>query len=300
MDMARLLRLPRCLSLSSALSRPTTWRSAARHTPWLTAGAVVLASWPGPGGAPERGGSPVTDAPETGGLAGVVTTIDEVPLERAQVTVAGASVRAVTQGDGQFYLPRLALGIHSLEVRLLGYTPVVLPVEIEPGETLRLHVVMTTEAVALAPVEVTADRRGFVTPQMREFETRRARGGGKFFTEADIQRMQPRVFTDVLRRAPGLTIIPMNGSHGGGFSAQSTRAGGAVRPCPVIFYVNGSPLPIAQDVAINSFIVPEEVIGVEVYNASQIPSQYNVSLYGARCGVVLVWTRTGRNRGIRR
>jgi hypothetical protein len=297
MEMARLLRLMRCSS--SAPSRPTVWRSAARRHACLIAAAFLLASWPLPAIAQAPGTSAVAAAPETGGLAGIVTTVDEVPLERAQITIAGTSLRAVTQRNGQFHLPRLTLGIHSLEVRLLGYGRVVLPVEIEPGETLRLHVVMATEAVPLAPVEIRAERGHYVTPQMREFEARRARGAGKFFTQEDIRVMQPRVFTDILRRAPGLTILPMSSSHGG-FSAQSTRAGGAIRPCPVIFYVNGSPLPIAQDVPINSFIVPEEVVGVEVYNASQIPPQYNVSLYGARCGVVLVWTRSGVDRSIRR
>jgi hypothetical protein len=59
------------------------------------------------------------------------------------------------------------------------------------------------------------------------------------------------------------------------------------------YYVNGSPFPLAGDISINHFIAPDDVAAMEVYTgSSQIPPEFNSSLYGSRCGVVAIWTRS--------
>jgi hypothetical protein len=108
--------------------------------------------------------------------------------------------------------------------------------------------------------------------------------------------MQPRVMTDVLRRVPGMQIVPISGTLGTTHVAalgRSTGIGGS-GVCPVIYFVNGSPLPMHRDLGINSFVHPEEVVGLEVYSgASTIPPQFSVR--DSRCGVVAIWTRIGRD-----
>lgn len=230
-----------------------------------------------------------------GAIVGIVTTIEDAPLPRARVGIVGNPAYVLSGDNGAFRVERLALGRHSLEVRMIGYAQTLIPIEVRSGQVSRVHVMLVAEPVAepvaLDTVRVTARPRDRLTPQMRGFEERRARGAGKFFTREEIARMQARLFTDILRRAPGFAVLPIAGQQGG-FAAHGTRVG-AVRACPVLFYMNGSPLPLPPDVAINNFIAPEDVAGIEVYTASEIPPQFNNALYGARCGVVVIWMRSG-------
>jgi hypothetical protein len=38
----------------------------------------------------------------------------------------------------------------------------------------------------------------------------------------------------------------------------------------------------------------EEVVAIEVYAPSEMPPQFNSTSYNARCGLVSVWTRSGK------
>ena len=60
------------------------------------------------------------------------------------------------------------------------------------------------------------------------------------------------------------------------------------------FFLNGSPFPVPNDIPVNHYISVEEVVAVEVYSPSETPPQFNSSMYGARCGLVGVWTRSGK------
>lgn len=235
-------------------------------------------------------------AQESGGLKGMVSTSEKKPVPLARVRIVGTMLATVADTDGTFRMVALPLGGQSVEVRRLGYVSVLLPVQIEPGRTLDLQVILTAIALPLETVEVVGDT--LILPQMQGFEERRARGAGRFFTRADIDKMQPRLFTDVLRRVPGIQIGMSNGSVTSGNAVRSARNTGTMggRQCPILYYMNGAPFPVTTEIAINNYISPEEVEAIEVYNGtSEIPSQFNSSMYNARCGVVVVWTLTGKD-----
>ncbi len=62
----------------------------------------------------------------------------------------------------------------------------------------------------------------------------------------------------------------------------------------MLFYVNGTPFPVTGDMSINQYVVPEDILAVEVYSGtSQIPAQFQSNLLNARCGVIVIWTRMG-------
>ena len=247
---------------------------------------LALLFWPG-----------LLAAQELGTLTGTVTAADKTPVAQARVTVVGTALVAVTRVDGGFHVAGVAPGAQTLDVRMLGYKPTLLPVEVEAGESLHVQVILAVEPVPLPAVHVTAERA--VRPELRGFEERRARGAGLFFTREDIARMQSRLFTDVLRRVPGIQIQPVAGAFGTGYVVQLARSTGIMgnRSCPVLFYVNGAPFPITGDQAINHFIAPDDVVGVEVYAAiSRIPAQFSSSMHNARCGVIAIWTYGGERR----
>lgn len=230
----------------------------------------------------------------TGIVTGTVTTADSVPLSAARVSVIGTTIVATTHQDGGFRMTGVPVGNQTIQVNMLGYKPALLSLQMGTAETLKVQVTLTSEPVEIAAVEVRPDF--YVPPEIRGFQERRARGSGTYFTHDDIARMQPRLLTDVLRRVAGVQIAPVNGEYGTSYTVQTGRnAGGlAARTCPVLFYVNGAPFPLSSDVPINHFIAPEDVVALEVYTGvAQIPAQFNSGMYSARCGVVVIWTRSG-------
>ncbi len=146
--------------------------------------------------------------------------------------------------------------------------------------------------VSLDTVKVSAP---MIPPHLREFEERRERGSGRYFTRAQIDRMQARQVTDILRRVPGFQFQP---ARTGGYSVQTGRT--ATRVCPVLYYINGSPFPVGADQTINNFVDSDVVEAIEVYSgSSSIPAQFNSSMYNSRCGVIVIWTRVGVDRSIK-
>lgn len=237
---------------------------------------------------------PRLDAQSTGALKGQVVADSATPLAEARVRLIGATGVVVSGSDGRFSLARVPPGNQVLEVRRLGYVAFSQWVKIVAGETMDLQITLQLVAVPLKAVEITG--QAALWPAMEGFEERRARTNGHFFDRTEIQRMQPRLFTDVLRRVPGIQVQPSTGAFGGNEMVRMTRTIGAagLRPCPVLFYLNGMPLQVTGDMSINQYIPAEDVIAIEVYSGtSQIPPEFLSNLLNSRCGVIVIWTRLG-------
>jgi hypothetical protein len=237
---------------------------------------------------------PQLPAQSTGSLRGQVLADSTTPLAEARVRIIGATGTVLSGNDGRFSFDVVPPGHQVLEVRRLGYVQLTEWVTIVAGETLTLQVVLQLVPVALKPVEVKGEAA--LWPAMEGFEERRTRTNGHFFDRTEIQRMQPRLFTDVLRRVPGIQVQPSTGAFGGNEMVRMSRTVGVsgLRPCPVLFYLNGMPLQIAGDMSINQYVPAEDVIAIEVYSGtSQIPPEFLSNLLNSRCGVIVIWTRLG-------
>jgi hypothetical protein len=229
-------------------------------------------------------------AQATGELRGKVTAPDGTPVPHARITVAGSALEAVATADGAFRIYDIPSSSQAVRVRMLGYQPRVMAIDIVAGQIFVLDVVLTPQPVSLDTVDVSSDVA--VSPVMRGFEQRRQRGPGAFFSREEIQRIQPRVLTDVLRRVPGVQVRPVRGGMGNNVSVQARGS-----ECGMLFFMNGSAFPLPADQPINHFIAPEEVVALEVYaGSSEVPAQFNSSRFNSRCGVVVIWTRDGPER----
>jgi hypothetical protein len=230
-------------------------------------------------------------AQASGALTGKITAPDGSPIAYARISVGGTPLEAITALDGVFLIRGVPSSGYPMNVRMLGYKPRVLMIEIAAGQTHHVDVMLTPAASTLDTIEVSSDVA--VSPAMRGFEERRQRGPGVFFTRDQIARMQPRVLTDVLRRVPGVQVRPVRGGLGNNVSVQA-RGG----ECAMLFFMNGSTFPLPADQPINHFVAPEEVVALEVYaGSSEIPAQFNSSRFNSRCGVIVIWTRDGPERG---
>lgn len=263
-------------------------RSLFRTLVWLPAAAALLASWTGHAAAQE---------PPTGVVTGTVTGEDAATLTGVEVTVVGLALGTVTGADGRFRIARIPPGAAVLEVRMMGYRPAAFPIDVAAGVTLELALALEVSPVPLDPLEVRAQQR--LSPEMRGFYERRERGAGHFFTREEIGRMQSRLVTDVLRRAPGVRVEPTSGTRGIGHVVRMRRATGIAgsRACPVLYYVNGAPFPLDANLGIDQFVRPDEIAGIEVYSGpAQLPPRFHSSNQGARCGVIIIWTYQGERR----
>src|SRR5204862_3805560 len=218
------------------------------------------------------------------------------PIGQARIRVVGRNPMVLSGSDGRFTISDVAAGDQVLEVRLIGYVAFDQSVTVIAGQTLELRVTLVAAAIPLKAVEVQG--AAALRPVLEAFEHRRARGNGHFFNQAEIARMQPRVFTDVLRRIPGVMLQASSGSFGSNDMVRMTRTIGlnGPRSCPVLFYVNGSPLQISGDMSVDQFVAPEDVVAIEVYSgSSQIPPEFQSSLLNSRCGVIVIWTKVGED-----
>lgn len=234
-----------------------------------------------------------TSAQTNGAMVGTVRADgDGKALGFARVAILGTKLTAVTGSDGAFIIREIAPGLRVVQVGLSGYGTILTSVTIASGDTTELRVTLAAAAFALAPVKVTGEAPARL-PAMRGFEERRAHGQGHYLAREEIMRMQPRRFTDILRRVPGVMLQPLSGPYDGGEAVRMSRTIGVTgaRACPVLYYVNGSPFPVTGDVPIDQFVDPNEVAAIEVYSGmSQIPPEFNSSSHNARCGVIVIWT----------
>jgi hypothetical protein len=227
-------------------------------------------------------------AQDFGTVVGTVTAKDDSPLGQARISLVGMGLVAVTGVDGRFAIDSVPAGVQILQVGILGHKAILIPVEVVASETLQVQVKLDIEPVALQAVEVIEPA---IVPQLRGFYERRTRGGGFFFTREEIRQMQPNLFTDLLRRVPGVRLQPVRGPSGSSYQAVTGRMSGS-RACPMLYYVDGVPFPVTGDIGINNLIQPEDIAALEVYSGTaRVPLQFHSST--AHCGVIVIWTYSG-------
>ena len=56
-----------------------------------------------------------------------------------------------------------------------------------------------------------------------------------------------------------------------------------------MIYLDGSPLEWLNADDIDTWVLPKDIAGIEVYQATSIPVQYQRALSG--CGAILIWKR---------
>ena len=226
-------------------------------------------------------------------MTGRVTTPDGRPAAGVEFVLVGLTLQTLSVADGSYELRDIPPGQQNIEVRLIGHRTVVIQHDFTSGGAVTHDLQLEVEPIPLDPVNARAEN--VLTPAMQGFYERRERGGGYFYTRDEIKRMQARQFTDVLRRVPGATLQSVSGPFGTSYVLQFGRTSGISRVCPVVYYMNGTPFPVVADNSINNYVAPDDLDGVEVYTGtSRIPPQFNAGPNNSRCGLVLIWTLSGR------
>jgi hypothetical protein len=247
----------------------------------LTLGMTGAASMASSVAAQDRG--------KAGTIAGVVRDSAGASVAGADVRIGGTALRTESNADGAFRFTGAPAGQMSLQVRRLGFRPASVLVDVGEGAASKVDVIIASTPAALPPVIVRGTNRQY-RGRMAEFYHRRDAGNGRFVTRAEIEKQNPRVLSDVLRRLPGVTLHATNA-----FRGPRPRMRGARMSCAPQFVIDGTQLAAAAEMDLDQ-IEPRAVEGIEVYSGpATVPVQFQMANTGG-CGMILIWTRSGEPR----
>jgi Carboxypeptidase regulatory-like domain/TonB-dependent Receptor Plug Domain len=209
----------------------------------------------------------------TARVSGVVHNDKGKPVNNADVSVPGTGVDARTQQNGAFALAGLPAGTQTIEVRVIGFEPKRLVVDLSRDHLTTIDIALDRPVQTLDAVRVYG--KGNAT--MVEFERRVKSGWGHILTPADIARRNAFRVTDLFRMMPGVRVAPMRNSAG---YAVLLRGG-----CRPTVYVNGMRMDDNAATELDMLASPEEITGLEVYTPAGRPAEF----WGNSCGSVVIW-----------
>ena len=215
---------------------------------------------------------------------GKVLNANGAPVSGARVGLWGGSSSTRTRDNGDFVLDSLPAGTQALEVRQLGYRPTHVPVELSSRTPARVTVKLGIFIPQLSPVEVIS-RREEGLQKVGYLDRKRGASGGHFIDPETIEKRHAQFLSDLLRTVPGIRVQTTNGQTQLISTRTSTGGGGCVN-----IVVDGGQWQQLEAGDLDSFVRPEEVAAIEVYNGISTPPQFQQT--GSNCAVVVVWTKT--------
>ncbi len=234
--------------------------------------------------------TPVASAPrERGAIVGAVTDTALAPIAGADVEFVGTGVQVTSDARGRFVVTELRPGSYILTARRVSFQPSVNVIEVRAGDTLRLAFLLQPAVTELKPV-VVKERSG--SARLREFEERRAKGVGEFFTQEQIEARNVQAVVDLLRQSKTMRI------EDSGHAAFALSRRDFAYNCYMQVYVDGIPLVGGANASVDLMTLPspKELMGIEIYaGAATTPiwlsADRGISHTG--CGVIMLWSRDG-------
>lgn len=246
------------------------------------------------------------------------------PIAGGVVTLRAADsavvATAASDADGHWRLDAPRPGVYHVAARRLGYQPEVSgAMELQAGAEWNPVLRLRAVPVALDPVaaHAVAIRR---TLELNGFFERQQGNFGHFVTPEAIERRQAARITDLLTPIPGVQLVVAGSGNVG--PAQIALRGSSLTDAalcrPRVFvdglmYARGDSRPVrVRDAAaseretdleqrmdhalsLDDIGHPSTVAAIEVYrSATQVPAQFGGTSVETLCGVIVIWTRTGR------
>ncbi|MGH7678956.1 MAG: carboxypeptidase regulatory-like domain-containing protein, partial [Gemmatimonadaceae bacterium] len=200
------------------------------------------------------------------------------------VQLDGTTRVAATRAGGDFVLDSLPAGTQTVTVRSLGYAPMEQAVDLSSSQpqtiTLRLadFVPVLEEVRVTAAKERALDNIGF---------SRRKRSGMGHFMEGNAINTNALNFSDVMRVAPGIRIVPVMGR-------QMITSSRDINGC-VAVWIDGTQWQQMEPGDIDDFVKPHELAAIEIFSPAQTPAEFQSTRTGS-CTTVVAWTVRRLNR----
>jgi Carboxypeptidase regulatory-like domain len=231
-------------------------------------------------------------------IASVADAASGKPLENAQVTLSDAKMSATTDWSGEARIANVAPGKHTFQVRHPGYAALDIDLMVvgdSIGPVFRLASTTPSPLPALEPVTVNAKAHPSF---LKDFDTRRAQGIGKFLTADDLAGQANRPLITVVVHAFSSLMAAPDPSRTGHDLLMTRRSNprleqSAIKPmeaykseshCGVDIYLNGS--QFHDDL---ESLRTADIAGIEYYAIGSAPGEYRRPTDS--CGVLLLWTK---------
>jgi TonB family protein len=197
--------------------------------------------------------------------------------------VEGSMARAITDQRGQFRLVRTEPGTGMLRARRLGFAARTVAAR-GAADDEPIRIALAPSFQPLAAVLVQGERTRYAGRLAGYYQRLEQHSAGQFITRMEMQRDNHTQLSQVLRRAPGVSV----GRAGGRSAANSVRMRGM--NCPPLVWLDGAQMG-SGDVDVDSFS-PSSLEGIELYlSATSTPGQYQASRGRSECGTILLWSR---------
>jgi TonB-linked SusC/RagA family outer membrane protein len=204
------------------------------------------------------------------------------PIGGLHVGIQGTRIGTLTRDNGQYLLLNVPAGRAVVEARTMGYAAATWEVNVVAGESVRLDLALSQEAVALGEMVVTGMIRE--TPRAKlPFSVGQVRG-------EDLPVAAPNVGSVLQAKAPGVMVVQGSGRPGAPpaiLLRGATSIGGAGRDQGPLFIVDG--------VILGASIADIDALDIE--DVEIIKGAAAASMYGSRAaaGVINIRTRRGRD-----
>ncbi len=226
------------------------------------------------------------DTLRTGSAIVLGRVVDDkgVPVPHVDVTILGSRPKTSTSDSGTFALRDLPGGSQTLEIRKVGFAAVDTGVVLSSKTPTQFSMTLHAAPPALSTVNVTAARQAAL--QRVGFERRRKSGLGRYLTAEQIQDRGAVVFSDIARTIPGLVVRTTRSGQ-----PIVTQGRGATRGGCVAYSIDGMPWQDIPRGSIDSFVHPNDIIGLEVYDALERPGEITINGGTTSCELIVIWTR---------
>ena len=218
-----------------------------------------------------------------------VTTGKVVMDATVSLPVLSRSVR--TDSLGRFRVSGIPVGEVVLTASAVGYQPVRATLTLSAGVPLELDVELEPVTPLLDSVRVSATTDEPRNVALKEFESRRITGLGRFLTRDDLLVDRGRSLDGILRaRVPGLRVV----NDGHRKVAASGRASGNLRRAEqcllsvfvdgVLRYENGRP---SESFDLRT-LEASMIAAIEIYTVATLPAEFNLG-GNTSCGALVIW-----------
>ncbi|MEO8201069.1 MAG: TonB-dependent receptor [Gemmatimonadota bacterium] len=208
-------------------------------------------------------------------------------VDGVTVSLEGTTLSAVSDAVGHYRINGVSLGQFMVEARRVGFVPERRPVQLIPGEHVRLDIILKAAATQLAELNV-------IGSQVDLQETRRqleaVPGGIHLVSAEEIQSTRQANLKDVLRFTPGVYVQPRFGAAD---ESQISIRGSGLRnnfhARGINLLVNGMPYRNADGFTDFESLELMNTEAIEVYKGANA-FRYGGSTMG---GAINLHTRTG-------
>jgi hypothetical protein len=231
----------------------------------------------------------------------VLTDSTERPIPGVTVTIELLKLSAVSDSLGEFTIRGITPGTQLISARKIGFGAITTRITFMTGAVVEADLMMIPTAAQALP-DVKVETKAVIHGKLGEFEERRLAGnGGRFLTQADLEKRPFSTVTDALRQLPGIEFM-RNARQGSEYFAVAGRmsqpagamTSGSLQPCFAAVVLDGILVYGAGGAGEPKFnlnqIAPNTIAGIEFYvGAATIPTKWNATR--STCGLLAIWTK---------